>query len=89
MKRRAILLMTAIAAALVLSSGVALALNVIDCEGSGIKCVGTNRADLIKGTNGLDAIYARDKNDTLKGFGRSDALLGQQGNDTLLGGHGR
>ena len=89
MKLRAILLMTAMTVALVLGSGVALALNVIDCEGSGIKCVGTNRPDLIKGTNGLDAIYARDKNDTLKGFGRSDALLGQQGNDTLLGGRGQ
>jgi Ca2+-binding RTX toxin-like protein len=89
MKRRAILLMTTMALALVLGSGVALALNVVNCEGSGIKCVGTNKADLIKGTNGLDAIYARDKNDTLKGFGRGDALLGQKGNDTLLGGRGQ
>jgi Ca2+-binding RTX toxin-like protein len=89
MKRRAILLMTAMALALVLGSGVALALNIVDCEGSGIRCVGTNRADLMKGTNGLDAMYARDKNDTLKGFGRGDALLGQQGNDTLLGGRGQ
>jgi hypothetical protein len=32
MKRRAILLMAAIAVELVLSSGVALALNVVDCE---------------------------------------------------------
>ncbi len=89
MKRRAILLITAMAAALVLGSGVALALSAISCEGSGIKCVGTNRPDLIKGTNGLDAIYARDKADTLKGFARSDALLGQSGNDTLLGGRGQ
>jgi Ca2+-binding RTX toxin-like protein len=64
-------------------------LNVVDCEGSGIKCVGTNRADLIKGTNGLDLIYARDKADTLKGFGKGDALLGQRGNDTILGGRGQ
>jgi Ca2+-binding RTX toxin-like protein len=89
MELRAILLMAAMAAELVLGSGIALALNVVDCEGSGIRCVGTNRADLMKGTNGLDAMYGRDKGDTLKGFGKGDALLGQRGNDTLLGGRGQ
>jgi hypothetical protein len=64
-------------------------LNTINCEGSGIKCVGTDHADLMKGTAGLDAMYGRDKGDTLKGFGRIDALLGQKGNDTLLGGDGQ
>ena len=86
MKRRAILLMATMAAVLIAASGVALALNTINCEGSGIKCVGTDRPDLMKGTRGLDAMYGRDKGDTLKGFGEGDALLGQMGDDTLLGG---
>jgi Ca2+-binding RTX toxin-like protein len=72
--------------AMLLSSGVALALNTINCEGSGIRCVGTDRPDLMKGTSDLDAIYGRDKGDTLKGFGEGDALLGQMGDDKLLGG---
>ncbi len=87
--RKVVLLFASVLTALALSSGVALALNAISCEGSGIKCVGTNKADLIKGTNGLDLIYAHDKADTLKGFGKGDALLGQRGNDPILGGRGQ
>ena len=87
--RKIVLLLASTALAVLLSSGVALALNTINCEGSGIKCVGTDHADLMKGTAGLDAIYGRDKGDTLKGFGKGDALLGQKGNDTLLGGDGQ
>jgi Ca2+-binding RTX toxin-like protein len=89
MKRRAILLTTTMVVALVLGSGVALALRTISCEGSGIKCVGTDRADLMKGARGLDAMYGRDKGDTLKGFGEGDALLGQKGDDRLFGGAGQ
>lgn len=74
------------ALAIMLSAGVALALNVVNCEGSGKTCVGTEGADLMKGTSSMDAMYARDKADTLKGFGEGDALLGQHGDDTLLGG---
>lgn len=81
--------MTAMAAVLMMSGGVALALNTIGCEGSGIKCVGTNRPDLIRGTADLDAIYGRDKGDTIKGFGKGDALLGNKGSDRLLGGRGQ
>jgi Ca2+-binding RTX toxin-like protein len=84
--RKVLLLSASTALAVLLSSGVALALNAINCEGSGIKCVGTDRPDLMKGTRGLDAMYGRDKGDTLKGFGEGDALLGQMGDDTLLGG---
>jgi Ca2+-binding RTX toxin-like protein len=84
--RKIVLLLASTALAVLLSSGVALALNTINCEGSGIRCVGTDRPDLMKGTRGLDAMYGRDKGDTLKGFGEGDALLGQMGDDTLLGG---
>jgi Ca2+-binding RTX toxin-like protein len=84
--RRTIFLLATTALAVLLSSGVALALNTINCEGSGIRCVGTDRPDLMQGTAGIDAMYGRDKGDTLKGFGKGDALLGQKGDDTLLGG---
>lgn len=69
-----------------LSCGMALALNAVDCEGGGIRCVGTDGADLIRGSDDLDAIYGRDGRDTLKGRGEGDALLGQKGDDELLGG---
>jgi Ca2+-binding RTX toxin-like protein len=75
--------------AVLLSCGVALALNAIACEGGGERCVGTDRPDLMKGTGDIDAIYGRDKGDTLKGFGDTDALLGQKGEDTLIGGPGQ
>jgi Ca2+-binding RTX toxin-like protein len=84
--RKSLLLVASTILTVLLSSGVALALNTINCEGSGIRCVGTNRPDLMKGTAGLDAMYGREKGDTLKGFGKEDALLGQEGDDTLLGG---
>lgn len=87
MRRRAILLLITMAATLVLASGVALALNTINCE-SNETCRGTARADLMKGTDGFNEMYGRDGNDTLKGFGRSDALFGQVGDDRLLGGPG-
>jgi Ca2+-binding RTX toxin-like protein len=83
---RTALLLASTALAIMLSTGVALALNAVDCEGGGIRCVGTDRPDLVRGTDGLDAIYGRDGNDTLKGRGEGDALLGHKGADTLLGG---
>jgi Ca2+-binding RTX toxin-like protein len=73
--------------ALLLSSGVALALNVINCE-SEEPCRGTDRDDLMKGTDGFNYMLGRGDDDTLKGFGRSDGLLGQEGDDRLLGGLG-
>ncbi len=85
MKRAMMMAFTA-ALAMMLSAGAAMAVNTINCEGSGKTCLGTERADLMKGTGGIDAMYARDKADTLKGFDEGDALLGQQGDDTLLGG---
>ena len=74
------------ALAIILSAGAALALNAIDCEGGGVRCVGTDRADLMRGSNDLDAMYGRDGGDTLKGRGEGDALLGHKGNDVLVGG---
>src|SRR4028118_1898747 len=87
--RRTVVLVSSMAFAVLLSCGVALALNAIACEGGGERCVGTDRPDLMKGTGDIDAIYGRDKGDPLKGFGDTDALLGQKGEDTLIGGPGR
>jgi len=82
-----ILLLAAMGTALLLSSGVALALNTITCE-SNDACRGTEKADLMKGADGFNYMLGRAEDDTLKGFGRGDGLLGQQGDDTLLGGLG-
>lgn len=87
--RRTVLLSASVALVVLLASGVAMALNTINCEGGGTRCVGTDKPDLMKGTSDLDLMYGRDKGDTLKGFVRSDALLGQEGGDTLLGGGGQ
>jgi Ca2+-binding RTX toxin-like protein len=80
------LLLAATALAVLLSSGVALALNTINCEERAERCVGTDRADLMRGTDRDDLMFGRDKGDTLKGFGGFDALLGQKGDDRLFGG---
>jgi hypothetical protein len=85
MRRRAILL-ASMALAVLLSCGVALALNAVSCDGGGVRCVGTDRPDLVRGSDDLDAIYGRDGDDILKGRGEGDALLGHKGDDELLGG---
>ena len=51
--RRTIFLLAAVGTALLLSSGVALALNIIKCE-SEEPCHGTDRPDLMKGTDGFN-----------------------------------
>jgi len=87
MRTTAVTLIVALAA--MLSAGTALALNAIDCGGGGIRCAGTDRSDLMRGSNDLDAMYGRDGGDTLKGRREGDALLGHKGGDTLLGGPGQ
>jgi hypothetical protein len=84
--QRTVVLVASMALTVLLSCGMALALNAVGCGGGGIRCVGTDRADLIRGSDDLDAIYGRDGGDTLKGRGEGDALLGQKGDDELLGG---
>ncbi|HLL40178.1 MAG TPA: hypothetical protein VK357_10990 [Rubrobacteraceae bacterium] len=90
MKRRAVLLLTAIVAALLLSSGVASAITKT-CEAS-VECFGTSDPDTLKGTDdGNDFIYGRGGADTIKGFGEEaalDYLYGQGGPDKIFGGSG-
>ena len=75
--RRSILPLTMIAATLVASSGVALAVNKID----------TNGPDTVKGTNGADNFLGRGGGDVLFGLGGRDNLLGGDGKDWVLGGN--
>ena len=87
---RAVLLLTAIVAALMLSSGAALAVTKT-CETS-VDCFGTSDPDTLKGTDdGNDFIYGRGGADTIKGFGEEaalDYLYGQGGPDEISGGSG-
>jgi len=84
MMKRTLQILTAILAALMLSSGMALAATVT-CQ-AGVDCLGTRKADDLKGTAGKDHIYGRGGGDTLRGFGDSDELQGQFGKDRLFGG---
>jgi Ca2+-binding RTX toxin-like protein len=71
--RRVILLLTMMAATLVVASGVALAVNKI----------GTNGPDTLKGTNGADNLLGKGGNDTLFALAGNDNLLGGAGKDEV------
>ncbi len=75
--RRVVLLLTVMAATLVVASGVALAVN----------RVGTNGPDTLRGTNGADNLLGKGGNDVLFGKGGRDNLLGGEGKDWVLGGN--
>ncbi len=77
--RRLVLLLTVMAAALVVASGLALAVNKL----------GTNGPDTLKGTNGDDNLLGRGGNDTLFSLGGDDTLVGGEGKDNVLGGNER
>jgi len=84
--RRTILLLGATVAALMLSSGVALAATVT-CQ-TDVACFGTRNADTLKGSGGHDEMYGRGGGDTMKGLDGDDKLFGQGGVDKLSGGLG-
>jgi Ca2+-binding RTX toxin-like protein len=69
--------MATIGAVVLLVSGVALALNNINCSSD--PCFGTRKADTIMGTNNPETISAKDGN---------DGVVAQPGNDTIYGGRG-
>jgi hemolysin type calcium-binding protein len=76
MRRRVVLVLAAMALALLLASGVALAVNKI----------GTNGPDTLRGTSGADNLSGEGGNDTLLGLAGNDNLLGGQGKDVVIGG---
>ena len=77
--RRVALLLTVMAAALVLASGVALA----------VTKIGTNGHDVLKGTDGKDNLLGLGGQDDIFGKGGSDNLLGGPGKDNVIGGSER
>ncbi len=83
--RRAAILLSAIALAMVVGGGVAVAAT-IRCDGG--FCSGTKRADSIFGTNRHDAIFARDGGDFVSGRAGPDNLNGERGDDEVLGWRG-
>ena len=74
--RRVALVLTAMALALLLASGVALAANK----------VGTNGPDTLRGTNKADNLLGRGANDILLALAGNDNLLGGPGKDIVYGG---
>jgi Ca2+-binding RTX toxin-like protein len=94
--RQTALLLTTMAAIVVLASGVALAALVEGDDRDNI-LIGTPSADTIKGYGGddrvrslagPDEVYGGTGRDKLRGGGDSDLLSGQRGNDGLFGGPG-
>ena len=75
--RRLILLLTMMAATLVVASGVALA----------VTKIGTNGPDTLKGTNAADTLIGKGANDVLFSLAGRDTLLGEEGKDWVLGGN--
>jgi Ca2+-binding RTX toxin-like protein len=67
--------------AILLTSGVALANNSINCSGG--SCDGTEKDDTMHGTATPDDINARRGDDRVYGLGSDDFLYGRRGDDTL------
>jgi Ca2+-binding RTX toxin-like protein len=77
--RRVTFVLAAMALALVLASGVALAVNK----------VGTNGPDTLRGTNKADNLLGKGGNDELYSLAGRDNLLGGPGKDFVFGGNER
>jgi Ca2+-binding RTX toxin-like protein len=73
--RRVVLVLAAMALAMLLASGVALAVNKI----------GTDGPDTLRGTNGNDNLLGKGGNDILFALNGRDNLLGGPGKDIVLG----
>jgi Ca2+-binding RTX toxin-like protein len=81
--RRAVLLLTAMGAMLILASGIALAA-VVNCV-PGVPCVGTQSSDRITGTDGPDDIDAKGLSDDVFAGGGADFVDGGNGRDVIYG----
>jgi hypothetical protein len=87
--RKTILLVASIALAVLLASGVALAVvtDPIYCAAA-TSCQGTGGADVIIGTPSRDVILPYDGDDTVYAGGRNDEVRHSFGNDMIKGGPG-
>ena len=95
MKKRIMVAMGLMGAALILAAGVAWAVTV-NCQ-VGVPCVGTDDPDRLNGTNKPDDMFARQDGDLLRGLSGADILFGDHppmqntttdGNDELFGNDG-
>jgi len=77
--KRAIMLLAAMAVALGLASGMALAATI----------VGTDRDEILVGTSYADTIRAKGGADVVRGRGGPDQLYGNTGRDKIYGGFGK
>ena len=87
MKRTVMVLVGAMAAALVMASGVAWAATV-QCQSRVFQevCLGTPNADALTGTSERDFIRALAGADLVRGMGGTDGIMGGRGQDTVQGG---
>jgi Ca2+-binding RTX toxin-like protein len=86
--RRVMLLAAAMAFALAMVSGAALADN-IEGDGGNDRLVGTNGKDTISGAGGNDDIFGKGGQDRLFGDSGNDDVYGGGKSDTLQGGLGK
>ena len=96
MKKRALFLLAVVAATLVVASGVALAATIQCPNRADGTCIGTKKADTMKGTPQPDQIRARSGDDLVKAGGGdgdfsiggpgADRIRGQAGADQVIGG---
>jgi len=90
LRKRAMLVLLAMGAALLMAGGVAWAAT-FTCDQTGDRdpdpgqCSGTPNPDEINGTPGTDEIRALAGNDVVSGFDGSDEIYGDEGNDVVDG----
>lgn len=85
MKRTVMVLVGAMAAALVMASGVAWAATV-QCQDRVQECFGTPDPDALTGTSHRNFIRALAGADLVRGMGGTDFIVGGRGEDTVQGG---
>jgi Ca2+-binding RTX toxin-like protein len=85
--KRVFLLLTVMAAALVVASGVGLAATFNGTDHAD-RLVGTAKGDTIKGYGGGDTNLGKGSADTIRGYAGNDTTDGESGTDTLVGGPG-
>jgi Ca2+-binding RTX toxin-like protein len=87
--RKTVMLLASVALAMVLTGGVAWALNVVNCPNRDDDvCVGTDGSDSLRGTDRADTMRAFDGNDTMRGRDGDDTMDADDDSDTVFGGPG-
>jgi hypothetical protein len=85
--RQAALVLTTMALALLLASGVALAVNKTGTDGPNI-LMGTNESDKLLGRGGKDILLGEGGKDILRGEAGNDVAQGARGADEIFGARG-